>query len=59
MILLFRAFLIGLIIYLLFTAFSRYADSGNEHSAEKQNVKNGKRISKDTGEVVDYEELKK
>jgi hypothetical protein len=59
MILLFRAVLIGLIFYLLFMAFSRYADSGNEHSAEKQKVKNNKRISKDTGEVIDYEELKK
>jgi hypothetical protein len=59
MILLFRAVLIGLIIYLLFMAFFRYSDSGNEHSAEKQKVKNGKRISKDTGEVIDYEELKK
>ena len=59
MLLLFRFFLVGLIIYLLFRSFANYANRGNVPSEEHEKRENGKKISKDTGEFIDYEEMKK
>lgn len=59
MILLFRIFLVGLIIYLLLRSFFNYANRGNISTDDNQKTKNGKKISKDTGEFIDYEEMKK
>jgi hypothetical protein len=59
MLLLFRLFLVGLIIYLLLRSFFKNANSGNKSPEDNQKTKNGKRISKDTGEIIDYEEMKK
>jgi hypothetical protein len=59
MIFLLRLFLIGLIFYLLFRSFYQYTDSGKEPSREQQKENSDKRISKDTGEYIDYEETNK
>jgi hypothetical protein len=48
-----------LIIYLLFRSFANYANRGNVPSEEHEKRENGKKISKDTGEFIDYEEMKK
>jgi hypothetical protein len=59
---LFRYFLIGLIVYLIVRAFLRYSDKDkgpeqrNGSGATEKNVT--KRISKEVGEYVDYEEIK-
>lgn len=57
MVLLLRVFLIGLIIYLLVRSFFRYGISDNNQEQDGKKSKNGKKISKDTGEFVDYEEV--
>ncbi len=59
MILLLRIFLVGLIIYLLLRSFFNYANIGNIPPDDNQKTKNGKKISKDIGEFIDYEEMKK
>ncbi len=56
MTLLLRVFLIGLIIYLLVRSFFLYGKDENDY--ERKNTKAGKRISKDTGDFIDYEEIK-
>jgi hypothetical protein len=58
MILLFRIFLIGLIFYLIFSSFLLYGGSRNKTTADEKSD-NSKRISKETGEYVDYEEINK
>jgi hypothetical protein len=58
MILLFRIFLIGLIFYLIFRSFLLYGGSRNKTTADEKSD-NSKRISKETGEYVDYEEINK
>ena len=57
MVLLLRVFLIGLIIYLLVRSFFRYRISENDQEQDGKKSKNGKTISKDTGDYVDYEEV--
>jgi hypothetical protein len=63
MILLIRFFLISLIVYLIARSFSRYWNSVDEpHQNPEQpqnNIKNDKKISKEVGEYVDYEEVDK
>ena len=61
MIILLRIFLIGLIIYLLFRSFFRYFSTGEEsrEAHEEKRSPDIKRISKDVGEYVDYEDLDK
>jgi hypothetical protein len=59
MLLLFRLFLVGLVIYLLFRSFFKNANNGNKSPEDNQKTNNGKRISKNTGEFIDYEEMKK
>ena len=61
MILLIRFFLISLIIYLIARSFSRYWNMEEEQhqnpGSSQNNIKNGKKISKEIGEYVDYEEV--
>ena len=57
MVLLLRVFLIGLIIYLLVRSFFMYGRSDNDQEQDGGKSKNGKKISKDTGEFIDYEEV--
>jgi len=56
-----RLFLIGLIIYLLFRSFFRYFNSGEENREphEEKRSADMKRISKDVGDYIDYEEIDK
>lgn len=62
MILLIRFFLISLIVYLLVRSFSRYFNDEEQprqnQGPAQNNIKNGKKISKEVGEYVDYEEVK-
>jgi hypothetical protein len=61
MIILLRIILIGIIIYLLVRSFNRYFFQGEEkeQKPEKRNSSPPKKISKETGEYIDYEEIKK
>jgi hypothetical protein len=61
MILLFRFILISLIIYLLVRSFVRYFHEESESREVPEDKKHPdiKKISKDTGEYVDYEEIDK
>jgi hypothetical protein len=56
-----RIILIGLIIYLVVRMFSRYFDiTRDPDQVSGQNGKNNpdtKKVSKETGEFVDYEEV--
>jgi hypothetical protein len=58
MVLLLRVFLIGLIVYLIVRSFFIYGKEDNDQDQDRKNSKKGKKISKDTGEYVDYEEVK-
>jgi hypothetical protein len=58
-----RYILISIVVYLLIRSFVRFSDS-NEPSVkpdgqDKKNKPVNKRVSKEVGEYVDYEELKK
>ncbi len=57
MVLLLRVFLIGLIIYLLVRSFFMYGRDDNDQEQERKNKEKSKKISKDTGEFIDYEEV--
>lgn len=57
MVLLLRVFLIGLIIYLLTRSFFMYGRSDKDQEQVGNKSKKDKKISKDTGEFVDYEEV--
>jgi len=58
-----RIVLIGLIIYLIIRMFARYfaitKDSGHESGTDNKNTPDKKKISRDTGEFIDYEEVDK
>ena len=56
-----RYLLIGLIVYLLVRSFVRFGNgSDNSQQGVKSNDKQtGKKVSKEIGEYVDYEEVKK
>jgi hypothetical protein len=60
MILLIRFILVSLIIYLIIRAFRQYSQSDDEPShipgPENRDLK-GKKISKEIGEYIDYEEV--
>lgn len=61
MMLLIRVILIGLIIYLLVRSFVRYwGNESIDNSDQDQDTRGNKikRVSKDVGEFVDYEEIK-
>lgn len=58
MVILLRVFLIGLVVYLLVRSFFVYGREENDTEKNRKNSKSGKRISKDTGDFVDYEEVK-
>ncbi len=62
MIILLRIILIGLIIYLLLRSFIRYYQSDEEiadNSAHRNSQVKGKKVSKEVGEYIDYEEVDK
>ena len=53
-----RIFLVGLIIYLIIRLFM--PSKSSNASRDKQDIKNkngSKKVSKDTGDYVDYEEV--
>jgi len=58
-----RFFLIGLIVYLIVRSFFRYGDSNGPAADQSGNAGNGKtagkKVSKEIGEYIDYEEVKK
>jgi hypothetical protein len=61
MIILFRIFLVCLIIFLLARSFANYFRGGEERDEVREDKKSSgtKKISKDTGEYIDYEEVDK
>ncbi|OFY64366.1 MAG: hypothetical protein A2V64_06980 [Bacteroidetes bacterium RBG_13_43_22] len=61
MILLLRIVLISLIIYLLVRSFARFFQGEDERSEVRDDKKPSeiKKVSRDTGEYVDYEEVDK
>jgi hypothetical protein len=58
-----RFILIGLIIYLIVRSFTKYGDGNGPTSGQTGPHKNGKtvtkKVSKEIGEYIDYEEVKK
>lgn len=56
-----RYLLIGLIVYLLVRSFVRFGDSSSrtQDGIKGNDKQNGKKVSKEIGEYVDYEEVKK
>ncbi len=58
MVLLLRVFLIGLIVYLLVRPLIVYRRGVNEQDRADHDAGKGKKISKDTGEYIEYEEIK-
>jgi hypothetical protein len=58
-----RFFLIGLIVYLIVRSFFRYGDrdrpAAGQNSQGNSGKTAGKKVSKEIGEYIDYEELKK
>lgn len=61
MILLIRFFLVSLIVYLIVRSFLNYRDPGEKgkqnKGSENKIFKQDRKISKETGEYVDYEEV--
>jgi hypothetical protein len=57
-----RFFLIGLIVYLIVRSFFRYGDGDGPaagQNSQGSNKTSGKKVSKEIGEYIDYEEIKK
>jgi large-conductance mechanosensitive channel len=58
-----RFFLIGLIVFLIVRSFRNYRDgdglSGNQKGPDSGGKPVNKKVSKEIGEYIDYEELKK
>jgi hypothetical protein len=58
-----RYILIGLIVYLIVRLFTRYGDGDGPPTSPNDPNKNGKqetkKVSKEIGEYIDYEEVKK
>ncbi len=57
-----RFLLIGLIVYLIVRSFVRYGDRNRPSAGQGGQDKNHgvtKKVSKEIGEYIDYEELKK
>jgi hypothetical protein len=61
MILLIRFFLVSLIVYLIVRSFLSYGNTGEDQKqnrrSEDKNFKQDRKVSKETGEYVDYEEV--
>ena len=54
-----RIFLFALLVYLLVRMVRQFFDSGNkDDDNDIRNTGGGKKVSGDTGEYVDYEEIK-
>jgi len=56
-----RYLLIGLIIYLIFRAFSQIGEEKSPSAGQKDTPKNDKKakgVPKEIGEYIDYEEIK-
>ena len=58
MVLILRVFLIGLIVYLLVRPFIAFRRVVNEQDRVDHRSGKDKKISKDTGEYIEYEEIK-
>jgi hypothetical protein len=59
MLLIIRIFLVSLIIYLIFRAFSRYSmeeEKERENNVPGNNNQSRRKISKEIGEYIDFEE---
>ncbi|MBK8881233.1 MAG: hypothetical protein IPN67_02300 [Bacteroidales bacterium] len=58
-----RFFLIGLIVYLIVRSFKKFGDgngpSSSQNSQDKNERPSSKKVSKEIGEYIDYEELRK
>jgi len=58
-----RFLLIGLIVYLIVRSFARYREASGHAAGQSGQHKNGrhvpKKVSKEIGEYIDYEEVKK
>ena len=56
-----RYLLIGLIVYLLVRSFVRFGDNSGrmKDGLRNDDTQSGKKVSKEIGEYVDYEEVKK
>ncbi len=56
-----RYLLIGLIVYLLVRSFVRFGDGHNirQDGFKSDDKQSGKKVSKEVGEYIDYEEVKK
>ncbi len=58
-----RYLLIGLIVYLIARSFARYGEGSRSSSVnsgqDKDNGTGNKKVSKEVGEYIDYEEIKK
>jgi hypothetical protein len=58
--LLFRYFLIALVIYLLVRSFMRYSEEQKLRRAkDEEDLNEARKVSKSIGEYVDFEEIKK
>lgn len=59
MVLLIRFVLISLIIYLIVRSFKRYdrSGAGNDKQGHRHNPVNERKVSKEAGEYIDYEEV--
>lgn len=58
MVLLLRVFLIGLAVYLIVRSFFLYGKETGGREKDNKSTGVSKKVSKDTGEYVDYEEIK-
>jgi len=61
MVILIRIVLVGIIIYLLVRSFYKYFQGGDDKKVqgpENNNSSRKKKISKEVGEYIDYEEIK-
>ena len=58
-----RYLLIGLIVYLIVRSFSRFGNGDGSSASRKDTDKNGaqgtKKVSKEIGEYIDYEDVGK
>lgn len=54
----FRIFLFALLVYLLVRMVRQFFDGGKDDDNDIRNSGGGKKVSDDTGEYVDYEEIK-
>lgn len=58
-----RFLLVGLIVYLIVRSFTRFGDgnvpSADQNGRDKNGKKVTKKVSKEIGEYIDYEEVKK